>query len=38
MSDTQRLSVTFKPDGVGTVKATIGTARPLILRESSGNW
>jgi hypothetical protein len=28
-ADTQRLSVTFKPDAVGTVKATIGTVKAV---------
>ena len=28
-ADTQRLSVTFKPDAVGTVKATIGTVKAI---------
>lgn len=29
MADTQRLSVTFKPDAVGTVKATLGTVKAI---------
>lgn len=33
MADTQRLSVTFKPEAVGTVKATLGSVKAI---DSSG--